>query len=82
MTPQTFLTHLIAYLVGALSIVLWQLFVRGYVYAFFYNAGILLGAVGYLVCQLWIDVAGLFRKKKKVVKLDEYEEKAFHRSRL
>lgn len=88
LTPQNVLCLIIGYLLCALSIVGWYLFVkywpkiRLYCAEFLFKLGFIGGALVDIICQLWIDVIGIFRKKGKVIKLDEYEEKAFHRSRL
>lgn len=51
--------------------------VRGYVINWVGLAKALPGIVADILCQLWIDISGMFKRKKKadVIELDEYERR-------
>lgn len=49
---------------GFLAHALWVAIVKGRVMAFVWACWMILGLFGDVGCQLWIDVSGLFRRKK------------------
>lgn len=66
------LTWIIAIVVLCL---VWRVLVKGWFYGFLYALGHVIGIAADVSCQIWIDVTGVARRKKKSVKLDEYEKK-------
>lgn len=64
------------FLAGIIAMALWQYFVKGRFVNFFYALCVIADALLDVGCQLWIDISGIFRRRKKVA-LDE-SEKFYH----
>lgn len=59
---------------AAILLTLYWFAVRGRYIAWIALFGAVGGAIGDIACQLWIDVTGMFKRRKRL-ELDEYERK-------
>jgi hypothetical protein len=55
---------ILAFTAGMLTILFWQVFVRGRVMNWYYGAALILGALADVGCQLWLDIRRLLPWKR------------------
>lgn len=70
-----FLSRWAAYLAGIATILLWQAIVKGRAANWFYAVCLVADVAADLACRLWIDISSIWRRKKKKVRLDEFENR-------
>lgn len=55
---------ILVFCAGFLAHALWVAAIKGRLFGFLYACSMIAGLLADVVCQLWIDLSGLFRRKK------------------